>query len=48
MPVLLLPVLLGLVAFLVFRKVSERKAASPKAEASLASATLPPPRKFVL
>ncbi len=48
MPVLLLPVLLALVGFLVFRKVSERKAASPTAEAAAASATLPPPRKFVL
>ena len=46
---MLLPLLLGLVGFLVYRKVSERKAsATPAVDAGASVAVIPPPRKFVL
>lgn len=51
MPIFLLPVLLALVGFLVYRKMAERKANSPatlEAAAAAGPATIPPPRKFIL
>ena len=50
MPIVLLPVLLALVGFLVYRKMAERKANSPATlEAAAAGpAAVPPPRKFIL